>query len=122
MPAIVRVAAVLLPSAQLGPFRVIVTTLLVVEAERTVQLLKPEVRATVGLAGTVKLELNVTVIVLPAPKAPIEDVVKPIVQVDKALGAVEPGANVTLLGAVATVTELLEALVEVQVCQFAITR
>jgi hypothetical protein len=95
MPAIVSDAAVLLPTAQLAPASVTVTTLLVVEAEATVQLVNPVPSTTVGDAGTVKLLLIVTETESVAPRLPLEEVVKPTVHVELALAVVEPGVKET---------------------------
>jgi hypothetical protein len=45
------------------------------------QLVKPLGSVMVGLAVTVKRGLNVTVMVLPTPRAPVDEVVKPSVHV-----------------------------------------
>jgi hypothetical protein len=55
----------------------------------------PDVNVTVGAAGTVKPELNVTEMVLVATRAPAAELWKPTVQVEMALAAVEPGEKVT---------------------------
>src|SRR5271155_3753955 len=65
IPAMVSDAAVLLPTAHDAPAKVTVTTP-PVELAVAVQLVKPVPKVTVGVAGTVKLEFNVAVMVLPA--------------------------------------------------------
>jgi hypothetical protein len=100
MPAIVRVAAVLLPRAQEAPARVIVTVCPAVEPV-AVQLAKPLVRPIVGLAGIVKPAGKTTAIVRVAFKEPVALAVKPTVQVAVAPTTSELPANVTLAGAVA---------------------
>ena len=68
------------------------------------QLENPVGKVMIGVAGTVNAELNVTVIVLPAARAPLDEVVKPSVQV-----AVEPAVcgepeKVTAVTEVAVIT------------------
>ena len=65
------------------------------------QLVKPVPKVTVGVAGTVKLEVNVAVMVLPAASAPLGEVVKPTVQVAVALAVWGEPEKVTAVGAVA---------------------
>ena len=84
MPAMVKVPVVLVARAQVPCPSVTVTTLLVA-LPVAVQLANPPVRVMVGLAGMVKPELNVTVIVLLFASDPLEEVVKPTVQVAVAL-------------------------------------
>jgi hypothetical protein len=82
-PCAVSVAAVLFASAHDAPASVTVTV--VPEPEPVaVQLAKPLPSAIVGVAGTVKPALNAIVIVLPAASAPLELVVKPTVQSERA--------------------------------------
>jgi hypothetical protein len=59
----------------------------------------PDPQVIAGEAGTVKLELNVTEMVLVAARAPVAEVVKPTVQVEVAFATVEPGVKVTPEGA-----------------------
>ena len=75
-----RVAAVLLASAHDAPAKVMVTTPPVALAV-AVQLVNPLTKVTVGDAGTLKAELNVAVMVLPAARWPLAEVVKPSVHV-----------------------------------------
>jgi hypothetical protein len=78
-PFTVRLTAAEFATAHEAPASVTVTTLL--EAEPVaVQVVKPELRTTVGVAGIVKPELNVSVIVSPAAIAPLADVVNVSVQ------------------------------------------
>ena len=83
IPAMVRVPAVLFASAQVPPelARVIVTTSLVVEAVAE-QCEKPLGRVIVGKVGSLKAVLKPTTIMLPAASFPLEEVVKPTVQVE----------------------------------------
>ena len=85
IPAMVMLAAVLLASAQVPPLsaRVIVTTSLVLQALAE-QFRKPVGRPIVGVAGTVKAELKLAVMVLPAARCPEAEVLKPTVQVEEA--------------------------------------
>jgi hypothetical protein len=83
IPAIATVPDALFASVQ-PEGSVIVTTLLDVEPV-AVQLVKPELRTIVGVAGIVKLELNFSEIVSPAAIAPLALVVNVSVQF-----AVEP--------------------------------
>ena len=55
----------------------------------------------VGVAGTVKLEMIVTAMVLAAASLPLAEVVKPTVQVEEALAAAEAGEKETAVGVVA---------------------
>ena len=83
-----------------------------------VQLVKPLGRVIVGVAGRVKFGLNVTLMVLPAPKAPTEEVVKPSVQVVVAFATSEAPVNVTLVtneGVIVTGDEGLAAAVSFEV-------
>jgi hypothetical protein len=94
-PATVRVTAVL--AAMVHPVgRVIVTTLAAPAATGVVQVPPvPDVKVTVGVAGTVKLVLKVAVTVFVAARAPVAEVVKPTVQVEVACATTEPGVKVT---------------------------
>src|SRR6266508_6338931 len=89
------VALVLFGSEQETPLRVIVTVVPVREPV-AVQELKPVPSVIVGDAGTVKPELKTTVIVPPEASAPVELVVKPTVQVDRAPPVWGEPLNVTL--------------------------
>jgi hypothetical protein len=82
-PFTVSVAAVLFASAHDAPARVTVTVV-PEPAPVAVQLEKPPPRTIVGVAGTVKPELKPTVIVAPAASAPLELVVRPTVQSERA--------------------------------------
>jgi hypothetical protein len=84
IPLTVRLTAAELATAHDAPESVTVTTLLDVEA-LAVQLVKPELSTTVGVAGTVKPPLNFSEIVSPAAIAPLALVVNVSVQF-----AVEP--------------------------------
>ena len=107
IPAMVRVPAVPLASAQDAPAKVTVTTWLVVDPV-AVQPEKPLGRVIVGVAGTVKLELIVTAMVLPAASLPLAEVVKPTVQVEEALAAAEAGEKETAVGVVAPLITTFE--------------
>ena len=97
MPAMVSVAAVELVSAHVPPLLASVIVTVPLEAVAVAeQCENPVGRVIVGVAGTVKAEGTVTVIVLPEARAPVEDVVKPTVQVEVALAAVLAGEKVTL--------------------------
>lgn len=78
-PFTVRLSAAEFATAHDAPASVTVTTLLDVEPV-AVQLVKPEFRTIVGVAGIVKLGLNASVIVSPAAIAPLADVVNVSVQ------------------------------------------
>ena len=70
-------------------------------AEPIAQLAKPWVSSTVGLAGTVKIEVafgKAIVIVSPAWREPVAVVVKPTVQVPRALAASVVAAKLTAVG------------------------
>ncbi len=106
IPGICTVAAVLLDSEQVPPLSasVNVTVVVTVVGFVTAQLLKPLVSTTVGVAGTVKIEVafgNATETVSPARSWPVALEVKPTVQVPRALAARVVEAKVTALGAVA---------------------
>ena len=120
MPATVSVAAVLLARAQVPPLlaRVIVTTPLL-EVAVAEQWEKPVGSVMVGVAGTVKLLLKVTVMVFPAASCPVDEVVNPTVHVEVALGVVEPGAKVTLLTEVAVMVTADAGLTAVASCEVA---
>ena len=100
IPAMVRVPAVPLASAQDAPAKVTVTTWLVVDPV-AVQPEKPLGRVIVGVAGTVKLAGNVTAMVLPAASLPLAEVVKPAVQVAVEFAVCGEPEKETLVGVVA---------------------
>lgn len=82
-PCTVSDAAVLLATAHDAPTSVTVTV--VAEPEPVAeQLVKPLPSTIVGVAGTAKPALRAIVIVLPAASAPLELVVKPTVQSERA--------------------------------------
>ena len=83
-PAIVSTTGVLGGIAHEAPASVIVIVVLL-PGLVAVQLFAPAVNAIVGLAGTVKPELTATVIVEPETSVPEELVVKPTVQVERAV-------------------------------------
>jgi hypothetical protein len=100
-PVRLRLAAVLLASAQPVPARVIVTVWPDPAAVGLQVPVKPEVNATPGVVGTTNPAGNTAVIaLLPAVvlSAPPALVVKPSVQRPTALAAVDRGENVTALG------------------------
>jgi len=100
MPAMVRLAAVL--RVQVPPELARVTVTVVPEAEPVaLQLAKPLVRPIVGVGGMMKPDGKTTVMVLPAPRAPLPLGVKPTVQVAGADAYSELPLNVTLEGEVA---------------------
>src|SRR6266511_246916 len=71
MPAIVSVTAAFLAIAHVPPLFASVVVAVVLEVLALAeQLVAPLVSETVGVAGTVKAELNTTVIVFPAASAP----------------------------------------------------
>ena len=100
IPAMVSEAAVLLFTAHDAPTKVTVTTPLD-ELAVAVQLVKPVPKVTVGVAGTVRPELKVAVMVLPAASAPLAEVVKPTVHVDVAPAVWGEPAKETAVGVVA---------------------
>jgi hypothetical protein len=101
MPAMVKVAAVLLLRLHEAPTRVIVAVV-PDPAPVAVQLVKPPVRTIVGVDGMVKPDGKTTVIVRVPLRAPVELAVNPTVHVVGVLPATsELPANVTLVGAVA---------------------
>jgi hypothetical protein len=79
----VSVAGVPAASAHDAPDSVTVTVCAAALA-LAVQLTKPPVRATIGVAGTAKLELKATVTVSPVASAPVDVEVKPTVHVPRA--------------------------------------
>ena len=83
MPAIVSDAVVALATEQLEPLSVIVTVLWSGEEPVAVQLVNPVPRVIVGDVGTDRplLVFSIAVILLPAASAPVEEVLKPTVQV-----------------------------------------
>lgn len=96
-PCTVSVAAVLFASAHDAPASVTVTVV-PEPAPFAVQLVKPLPSTIVGVAGTVKPALKAIVIVPPAASAPLELVVKPTVQSERAppvCGAPESETAVT---------------------------
>lgn len=99
-PLIVSDAAVDAGSEHDAPTSVIVTVCALAVAV-AVQLVKPEFRTIVGVAGTVKPALRATVIVLPAESAPLPLEVKPTVQSERAEPVCGEPLTVTLVGAVA---------------------
>jgi len=104
-PCTVSVAAVLFARAHVAPASVTVTV--VPEPEPVaVQLAKPLPSTTAGVAGTVKPALNASVIVLPAASAPLELVVKPTVQSERALPVCgEPENETPVTGLAITIAE-----------------
>jgi hypothetical protein len=100
IPAIVKVPAVELASAQLAPTRVTVTVCAVVDPV-AVQLVNPLVKAIVGVAGMLKPEGNTTEMVLPTTRWPVAEGVKPSVHVVFAWAASDPPAKATAVGEVA---------------------
>ena len=99
-------AAVLLGSEQVPPLsaRVKVTVVVTVAAFVTAQFVKPLVSSTVGVAGTVKIEVafgNAIETVSPARSCPLALEVKPTVQVPRAVAASVVEAKVTAVGVVA---------------------
>jgi hypothetical protein len=79
IPFAVRLTAAEFETAHEAPERVTVTMLLDVEPA-AVQLVKPELRTIVGVAGIVKPALNFSEIVSPAAIAPLALVVNVSVQ------------------------------------------
>jgi hypothetical protein len=100
IPAMVREAVVVLPTAHDAPAKVMVTTWFVVVAA-AVQLVNPVPKTMVGVAGTVKAELKVTAMGLFAASLPLADVVKPTLQVETALAVWGEPEKVTAVGVVA---------------------
>jgi hypothetical protein len=79
----VNVPAVLAARAQALPAIVIVTTCPVVDAVQTLHVpVKPLTSATVGVAGMTNPDGNVTEIVLPDARAPVDEGVNPTVHVE----------------------------------------
>jgi hypothetical protein len=101
-PAIESVAAVELASAQVPALlaRVIVTVFEIAEA-LAAQLAKPVTSVTVGLVGTAKPLLKTAVMVSPALRAPVLEVVKPTVQVEVAPAVCGEPVKVTEAGLLA---------------------
>jgi hypothetical protein len=104
-PLTVNVAAVLFASAQEAPARVTVTV--VPDPEPVaVQLEKAAPSVIVGVAGTVNPALNAIVIVLPPASAPLELVVKPTVQSERAPPVCgEPEKETPVTGLAITIAE-----------------
>jgi hypothetical protein len=107
-PARVSVAVVLAASAHDAPESVIVTVCALAVAA-AVQLLKPPVSATVGVAGTVKPELKATVIVSPPRSAPVALDLKLTVHVERAAPVCGEPLKVTALTDVAAAIVTLDA-------------
>jgi hypothetical protein len=102
-PFTVNVAAVLPASAHDAPASVTVTV--VPEPEPlAVQFEKAPPRLIVGVAGTVKPPLKTTVTVLPAARPPLELVVKPTVQSERAPPVCGDPANETAVTGLAMAT------------------
>ena len=105
--ATVSVTAVLAAIAHPEPPKVTVYVVLVVPPLVAVQLVEPvpPVMETTELVGHVKLEGNVSTIVLEPPeeRAPCAEVVKPTVHVEVSSPADEAGENVTAVGVVAVI-------------------
>jgi hypothetical protein len=80
MPAIARLAAVVLASAHEAPARVMVTTVLVVDPVAVHELNPPPV-LTLGVAGMVKPAGKLAVTVAPVASDPLAEVEKATVQV-----------------------------------------
>jgi hypothetical protein len=99
-PLMVSDAAVDAASAHDAPASVTVTVWAVAVAV-AVQLAKPELRTTVGVAGTVKPELKTTLIVLPADSGPELLLVNPTVQSDRAPPVCGEPEKETFVGGVA---------------------
>jgi hypothetical protein len=98
--ASVSVAVVLAGSAHDAPASVIVTVCALAVAD-AVQLLKPPVSATVGVAGTDKPELKTAVIASPARSAPVALDLKLTVHVERAPPLCGAPPNETALTGVA---------------------
>ncbi len=93
-PAICSVTGVLGATAHEPPESVTVTTF-DAPTPAAVQLAKPVCNETAGAAGTVKVLLNVTVIVELFARVPVELVVNPTVQVERARPVCGEPVNVT---------------------------
>lgn len=94
IPAMVNVDG-LLPEREQPPGKVTVTTLDDVDTVAPEQVpVKPLVKVTVGVNGTVKLVGNVTAKASPAASAPLAEVVKPTVQVAAACATLDDPENV----------------------------
>jgi hypothetical protein len=63
------------------------------------QLVPKPLKVTVWPVARTKLGLKTTLIVFDGDSAPVEEVVRPTVQVELAIAAVEPGENVAIAGA-----------------------
>lgn len=96
------VPAVELASAQVPPASVIVTVCPVVEPV-AVQLVNPVGNVMAGVAGRPKPEANVTEMVLPTANLPLDEVVKPSVQVVLAPAVWEAPVKLTAVGVVAEI-------------------
>src|SRR5580692_3137286 len=97
----VRVAAVLAESKQVPLFESVIVAVSEEVVSDAEQPEKPVGSVTVAPdEGWENPEGSVTEIVLPAASAPEDEVVKPIVQVDDAPVASEPGVKVTEVAAV----------------------
>jgi hypothetical protein len=96
IPEMVSVAVAELATEQDAPLKVMVTVAPVADA-LAVQLVNPVPRMTDGEAGTVKAELNATVMVSPAARAPAEPVLNPTVQVAVAAAVWGEPVKVTLV-------------------------
>jgi hypothetical protein len=103
----VRVAGVLAASAHDAPESVTVTVCAAALA-LAVQLTKPPVSATIGVAGTAKLELKATVTVSPASSAPVEVDVTPTVHVPSAPPVCGDPENEIAVGVVAAAITTFE--------------
>ena len=103
----VRVAGVLAASAHDAPERVTVTVCAAALAF-AVQLTKPPVSATIGVAGTAKPELKAIVTVSPAASAPVAVDVKPTVHVPSAPPVCGEPENEIAVGVVAAAITTFE--------------
>ncbi len=95
-PSSVSVTGVLGATAHPAPTSVTVAVCAAPVAV-AVQFANPLLSTTVGVAGTVKPTLNATVIVAPALSVPVELVVKPTVQSDRARPVCGEPANDTVV-------------------------
>ena len=111
IPAIVSVAALLFATEHAPPLLAsLIATTPPLEDAVIEQSVNPARGVTVGVAGTVKLGLNMTMIALPAASAPTDEVVKPTVHVAVESADCGEPANVTAVTGVETVTVPLAAL------------
>src|ERR1700680_309219 len=111
MPAILSVPAVLFASAQVPPLLASVIVATVPEAVSVAeQCENPVGRVIVAPDGTVNPAGNVTVIVPPAARAPLEEVVKPSVHVAVEFAVSGAPEKVTLVGKVAVTVSVPFAL------------